>query len=128
MSDEPAETEAAKIEPRWRWHYRALMRLNGRLLDERDEHRKDMGSSLAQTHKDPSDTAADQSERNILFAELKMEEDAIAEVEAALQRIRDGKYGICECTGNRISADRLRAIPWTRFCREAAPRGRPSAS
>lgn len=125
MKEQPVNIEAAKIDPRWKWHYRALMRLNGRLLGEREEHRSEMGEALAESHKDTGDTAADQSERNILFAELEMEDDAIAEVEAALQRIRDGKFGICEATGAKISADRLRAIPWTRFCREAAPRGRP---
>jgi RNA polymerase-binding transcription factor DksA len=54
-----------------------------------------------------------------------MEENSFAEVEAALQRIRNGTYGICEATGKPISLDRLRAIPWTRFCREAAPRTPP---
>lgn len=101
------------------------MRLNGRLLVERDERRQTAISSLAEHHKDPADTAAGESERDILFAELGMEDNSIAEVEAALQRIRKGTYGICEVTGKPISADRLRAIPWTRYCREAAPRRGP---
>ena len=99
------------------------MRLNGRLLAGHDERKRDVTSSLAEGHKDPADVAADRSERDILFAELGMEENSIAEVEAALQRIRVGTYGICEATGKPISSDRLRAIPWTRYCREAAPRG-----
>jgi len=125
MNGEENGNSTEKIDPRWRWHYRALMRLNGRLIAERDAHRREVTESLAESHKDPADTAADKSERDILFAELGMEDNSIAEVEAALQRIRTGTYGICEATGKPISPDRLRAIPWTRFCREAAPRSPP---
>jgi RNA polymerase-binding protein DksA len=42
--------------------------------------------------------------------------DTLAEIEAALQRIEDGTYGICEVCGKPIGADRLSAIPWTRLC------------
>lgn len=112
-----------QIDPKWRWHYRSLMRLNGRLLREHEDRKRDANASLAEFHKDPADTAADQSERNIFFAELAMEVNSLEEIEAALQRIRKGTYGICEASGKPISPDRLRAIPWTRFCREAAPRG-----
>ena len=125
MSSEENSASAEKIDPRWRWHFRALMRLNGRLIGEREAHRREVNESLAESHKDPADTAADRRERDILFAELGMEDNSIAEVEAALQRIRNGTYGICEATGKPISPDRLRAIPWTRFCREAAPRTPP---
>ena len=125
MNDDENGVSKAKIDPRWRWHYHALMRLNGRMISERDARRREVTESLAESHKDPADTAADRSERDILFAELGMEENAIAEVEAALHRIRAGTYGICEATGKPISPDRLRAIPWTRFCREAAPRSQP---
>jgi hypothetical protein len=46
--------------------------------------------------------------------------DALYEVEAALSRIKDGSYGICEMTGKPVPAERLRAVPWTRYCRTAA--------
>jgi RNA polymerase-binding protein DksA len=42
--------------------------------------------------------------------------ETLAEIEAALQRIEDGTYGICEVCGKPISAERLSAIPWTRLC------------
>jgi RNA polymerase-binding protein DksA len=125
MNPDKPDSAGPKIDPRWKWHFRALMRLNGRLLGGHDERLKEVNQSLAESHKDPADVAADKSERDILFAELGMEENSIAEVEAALQRIRKGTYGICEATGKPISPDRLRAIPWTRYCREAAPRGVP---
>lgn len=42
--------------------------------------------------------------------------DTIAEIDAALQRIEDGTYGICGVCGKPIGADRLSALPWTRLC------------
>jgi RNA polymerase-binding protein DksA len=42
--------------------------------------------------------------------------ETLAEIDAALQRIEDGTYGICEVCGKPIGAERLSAIPWTRLC------------
>ena len=38
----------------------------------------------------------------------------LAEVDAALERIRNGTYGICEVCATPIPQARLRAIPWAR--------------
>jgi len=48
-----------------------------------------------------------------------LEENAhnlIAEVEAALQRIGDGTYGICVVCGKPITVERLEAVPWATLC------------
>jgi DnaK suppressor protein len=39
-------------------------------------------------------------------------------VEAALGRIRQGTFGICETCHNPISRARLEAVPWTHHCRD----------
>ena len=69
---------------------------------------------------DVADTAQEQTDRDVLWAELGNEADRLFEVDCALQRIRDGTYGYCEETGHPIPADRLRAIPWTRYSIAAA--------
>ena len=43
------------------------------------------------------------------------EQDALAEVDAAIERIYDGSYGICEITGKEISRERLNAVPFARY-------------
>lgn len=43
-------------------------------------------------------------------------QQTLDEIDAALARIDDGTYGICENCGEPIPEDRLRAIPWTRLC------------
>jgi DnaK suppressor protein len=40
----------------------------------------------------------------------------LAHVDAALKRIEDGTYGICENCGNPIGAERLEAMPWVTLC------------
>ncbi|HEY8647203.1 MAG TPA: TraR/DksA C4-type zinc finger protein [Gaiellaceae bacterium] len=42
--------------------------------------------------------------------------ETLVEIDAALKRIEDGTYGICEGCGKPIGAERLSAIPWTRRC------------
>lgn len=55
-----------------------------------------------------------------MLAAISLEATELAEVEAAIDRIRAGTYGICEVTGQPIAPERLRAIPWTRRCVAAA--------
>lgn len=42
--------------------------------------------------------------------------DLLAEVDAALQKIDDGSYGLCETCHDPIEADRLERNPLVRFC------------
>lgn len=42
--------------------------------------------------------------------------ETLVEIEAALQRIDAGTYGICDGCGKPIGAERLAAIPWARLC------------
>lgn len=44
----------------------------------------------------------------------------IREIDAALERIDKGTYGICEMTGKPINRERLEELPWTRYSIEAA--------
>ena len=45
---------------------------------------------------------------------LQQHGKTIDEIDAALARIRDGRYGISETTGEPIPYERLRLIPWAR--------------
>ncbi len=47
---------------------------------------------------------------------LTAETALLREIEAALKRIDDGSYGVCEDCEEPISERRLAAIPWTRRC------------
>jgi DnaK suppressor protein len=62
-----------------------------------------------------ADAATDSFDRDLTLGLASFEQEALYEVDAALQRIADGTYGVCELTGRRIPWERLEAIPWTRF-------------
>jgi RNA polymerase-binding transcription factor len=40
----------------------------------------------------------------------------LADVERALEKLRDDTYGTCDSCGEPIGAERLEAIPWATLC------------
>lgn len=86
-----------EVAARWEWHYRTLVALRDHLVREQRSPR-----------------GVDKFDRDFIKALLAREADALGEINAAIERILHGEYGICEVTGERISALRLRAVPWAR--------------
>jgi RNA polymerase-binding transcription factor DksA len=66
-----------------------------------------------------ADAATDSFDRDLVLGLASFGQEGLYEIEAALKRIEDGTYGICELTGEPIPWERLEAIPWTRFSLEA---------
>src|SRR4029079_7974135 len=66
-----------------------------------------------------ADAGTDTYDRDWALGMLSSAQNSIYEIDEAMNRIRDGSYGICELTGKKIEAQRLQAIPWTRFSAEA---------
>jgi DnaK suppressor protein len=56
---------------------------------------------------------AERGEAERLAAELR---EALDEVDAAIQRLDAGTYGICEVCGKPIGTARLEAMPAARLC------------
>ena len=55
-------------------------------------------------------------ERSQLEALLAHAEQSLDEVDAALDRVAEGRYGVCERCGGPIGAERLAARPLARAC------------
>jgi DnaK suppressor protein len=55
-------------------------------------------------------------ERQHVAALLGRARQQLAEIDAALLRLREGRYGVCESCGQAISAARLAARPTTPAC------------
>lgn len=68
---------------------------------------------------DVQDDAAEENRRRQALDRSERDGARLAEVEAALRRMDDGTYGICEETGEEIPFARLRAEPTTRYTVEA---------
>jgi DnaK suppressor protein len=58
-----------------------------------------------------ADAATDSFDRDLVLGLASSGQEGLYEIEAALKRIEDGSYGICELTGQPISWKRLQAIP-----------------
>ena len=65
---------------------------------------------------DPADRASAESDRAFTLRIRDRERRLIRKIQAALQRIDDGTYGLCEDCGEEISIARLKARPVTKLC------------
>jgi RNA polymerase-binding transcription factor DksA len=81
-----------------------------------DESEDDSMSELSHLAQHSADVATETFEREKDFSILEQVEAELADVERALRRIDDGRYGKCEACGAEIGDDRLEAMPATRFC------------
>ena len=64
----------------------------------------------------PGDVATATFDREMAESLEENSERVLAEIDAALRRIEDGTYGICERCGKPIGEERLEALPWATLC------------
>jgi DnaK suppressor protein len=62
------------------------------------------------------DVASDLAEQDLDSMLEEGERRRLGEVEAALDRLSTGRYGICETCQGPIASRRLFALPWARRC------------
>ena len=84
------------------------------LRDEIGTSETEQTGELASYDQHPADQGSETFEREKDLSILERLEDELAEIEAALQRVDDGTYGIDEVTGEPIDVARLEAIPTAR--------------
>jgi len=71
---------------------------------------------------DPTDRATAESDRSFELRIRDRERKLLAKIEAAIERIDEGTYGICDECGDDISEKRLEARPVTTLCIECKTR------
>ena len=65
-----------------------------------------------------ADLGTDNFEQEFTIGLIENEEDALREIELAIERIQEGTFGVCETCTKRVSKERLRVVPYTRHCIE----------
>jgi len=65
---------------------------------------------------DPTDRASLESDRNFELRIRDRERMLINKIRQALERIKDGTFGLCESCDDVIGTERLRARPVTTLC------------
>jgi DnaK suppressor protein len=72
----------------------------------------------AQTAGDVVDAALDSAQDEISSQLAEVESRELSSIENALQRMRDGQYGVCEGCNCSIPMARLNALPYATLCIE----------
>ena len=81
-----------------------------------DQSEDDSLSELSSLDQHQADIGTETFEREKDLSILEGVEAELDDVEAAMRRLDEGTYGICEACGRPIGEDRLEALPATRFC------------
>ena len=104
------------------------------LIDRREKVSEEVGQIEKEyLRKSPQDAAGDISSHPFHMADAatdafdtefniglaSKDKNTIYEIDAALVRIKEGTYGICEKYGTPISKKRLKIVPYARFCIKA---------
>ncbi len=105
-----------------------LVKQQGRLLHLKDELLDAMngvGRDTLRTRAEGSDASgfgmhtgdagSDAYDRDFALSLLSQERDSLFEIDAALKKIQDGAYGLCEISGKPIPHARLEALPFARY-------------
>ena len=96
-----------------------LLRLRENLLEEIQQLTAEAREESPNYSMHPADAGTDSFDRDLVLGLASFENAGVYEIDAALKRIEEGTYGVCELTGQKIPWERLEAIPWTRFTMEA---------
>jgi DnaK suppressor protein len=99
-------------------------RLNGDVSHLADEalHQtgSEAGGNLSSMPIHMADLGTDAYEQENTLNLLQNEEQVLADIAAALDRVDHGTFGQCEECGKEIPEARLRALPYARYCVECA--------
>lgn len=101
----------------------AILNMHQVLIKRRDALRKALAGDLsllkemrAQSSGDLVDAALDSVQDEISSQLAEVESRELARIEIALERMRNGDYGICEGCGCSIPMARLNALPYATLC------------
>ena len=103
----------------------ALVHMRELLITRRDALRKALAGDLSmlkelreQTVGDVVDFALDSAQDEINSQLAEVESRELAQIEKALERMGEGRYGACEGCDQKIPMARLNALPYATYCIE----------
>ena len=92
------------------------------LMDEQlalvADMQNEAGKLQQQSEENPdlSDLADKRLRQEIAVSWVSFMNQRLTQVQSALKRLDEGKYGICARCGSVINSERLKAIPYTTLC------------
>jgi len=98
--------------------HKALVELKNKLIAESDAELRAEREANKDEGMDAYDLASEERDREINFILSDRERAKSQQIDDALARMAEGSYGICDSCGLEIAEERLRALPFTRMCRD----------
>lgn len=126
-SRQPDPADAKDIPEKFKRYYKLLLDLRSHLTAGIELHSeetlkrssKEDSGDLSSYGQHMADAGTDTFDRDFALSLVSSEQEALTEIDAAIKRIHDGSYGVCEITSKPIAKDRLLAVPFTRYSAEA---------
>ena len=84
--------------------------------DNLNRSQKESSGDLSSYSFHMADQGTDNFDREFALNLVSSEQDALYEIDEALQRVDAGTYGACEACGKAIEKARLKALPFARMC------------
>jgi len=106
-------------------YYRQLMQMRAQVSDQIDRHSeesrilsKSRDSDSGNYRESSNDADSETFDIDFALSLVSSEQEAIYEINEAIDRMKAGTYGTCEITGKPIGKQRLKAVPFTRYSLE----------
>jgi DnaK suppressor protein len=103
----------------------SILKLHALLVNRRDALRKALAGDLSllkalpeQTKGDVVDAALDAAQDEISSKLAEVESRELAQIDEAIERIRENTYGHCDICNGKIPLARLNALPYAMTCIE----------
>ena len=121
VSKRPVRDEN-KVPKVWVSYYKSLKIMRDSLKGSLGERSSEtIGASARESGElslNSSDAGTETFDRDLALSMVANDQEALEEIEDAIDRIFDGTYGICQQTKKPIKKNRLQAVPFTRFSLE----------
>jgi RNA polymerase-binding transcription factor DksA len=119
---DPAK-EARRIPEKWSRYHKLLLAARSKLEIVLARHTdealkksgKDDAGDLSGYSQHMADAGTDTADRDFALNLISNEQNQIKEIDDAIERMRQGTYGVCEISGRPIPPARLATVPHTRY-------------
>ncbi len=126
VNESRAKFQEKDVPKKWKKYYKLLVGLRDKYTRGISEHSDDVKTRASHDSAGDmnaygqhlGDAGSESFERDLAFSILSDEKGTVVEIDAAIERIKNGTYGICEITGKPIPESRLEAIPFARYSKE----------
>ena len=123
----PGVLDPEQVDPKFQRYYKLLIELRDHVVNGLNTHTeetlkrsaKEDSGDLSGYAQHMADAGTDTFDRDFALSLVSNEQEALAEIDAAIVRIQGGTYGVCELTGKPISKERLLAVPFARYSVES---------